>query len=35
MSTASIIMMVIILGFYFGGAAWLINRAFNAKTNKE
>lgn len=31
MSTTSIIMMVIVLGFYGGSFAILINKAFNAK----
>ena len=35
MSTASIVMMIITLGFYGGGAIWLINRAFSSKTNKD
>ncbi len=32
MSTTSIIMMVIVLGFYGGAFVILINKAFNAKS---
>lgn len=33
MSGTSIVMMIIVLGFYFGGFGYLANRAFNSKNN--
>ncbi|MBB6216546.1 hypothetical protein HNQ80_002648 [Anaerosolibacter carboniphilus] len=34
MSSTSIIMMVITLGFYFCGFLYLLNRAFKSQNNK-
>lgn len=34
MSSTSIIMMTVILGFYFIGFGFLLNKAFNTKKNK-
>jgi len=33
MSTTSIVMMIITLGFYFIGFGYLLNKAFNGKKN--